>query len=875
MWFSRLRAFCRRLLAPHRTERDLHDDVQAYADLLADDLATRGLPRAEANRRARATLGGIESVKEQVRGVRAGFPFEQAWRDVHYAWRGLVRAPAFSVTAILVMGLGLGVTTTIFSVADSALFKPLPYDRPHELVQIGHRLRVGTAMEVTAIGMDWTEAADWRAAQDLIHGVEAFTFGPEQRWLERDTSLRVAALTPGLPHLVGLRPVAGRMFTAEEVADGMPVVLISEGLWTTAFGRATDAIGQTMTLDGAPRSIVGVLPSAFRFGPGGGGNIQVWTGLDERSSLAQRASFLFRLRPGVTPDAARDRVARIGASIQAARPAVEPWIAALIPLDQSRREMGARLQTPMLLLLGTAGLVLLIACVNTANLLLTRGASRRPELAMRAALGASRAQLVRLLLAEGVTVAVLGGVAAVLLSLWTAGALAGLVPSRLRSGLFVVSSPVVDWRVLAFAVAATVAVVLLAAVWPALSGARVSLRAPADLVDRSVHGGRRRGTRWLQASQVALAFVLAATAALLAGSFGRMVSADLGFDPRELGSIGLALPGGPNSTRESTTLVLDEVVARVRATPGVRSAALGASPASAGSGGLVLPGAREAVAPLAIRTVGRGYLETAGIRLIAGRDFGPEDTSSAPHVALIDAVGARQVFGDDSPIGQRFTYSPYVPELTIVGVVERVAASDFASRSNRVGIFLAASQTTPPPYILVRAERDLASSLGDVRRVLAANEPGIQVQSAAAATDYYEEMETFAAPRFYLILVSVFAGLALATTSLGLYGLLAHAIGGRRREIGIRLSLGATPAGIRRLVLAEALTPVVSGLVVGGLAAWWTSDLAASLLYDTAPRDPWAFGGGALAIGVATVVAVFGPMRHAARVDPISALRVT
>jgi predicted permease len=873
MWMAKLLSMWRRLVRSSQADRELQDDVEAYANLLADDLEIKGLSSAEARRRARAALGGVEPVKEGVREVRVGARLELVWRDVRHAWRGLRRSPGFTAATVLTMGLGLGVTTTVFSVLDSAVLEPLPYERPEELMEIGHHMRVGTPMEVTAIGMSWAEAHEWAAAETLIQGVEAETRGVERRWLEGDKAIQVASVTAGVPDLLGISPSFGRMFTAMEVAEGAPVVVIAEAFWSSAFGRRRDVLGATMTIDGVSRTIVGVLPSSFRFGPGGGGRVMAWTGLDERAPEAARASHLFRLRSGLTLDEAHELAGVVAERLQQANPSNEPWIPELLPLDRSRREIGSRMQNPMLLLLATAGVVLLIACVNVANLLLTRGGARRPELAMRAALGASRGRLARLLLAEGITVAVLGGVAAVLLATWSSGALTQLMPDRLRSSLSVVSEPGVDWRVLTFAVVVTAVVALLSAGWPAISASRVELRSALEQGDRLAAGGRQRASRLLQAGQVALAFVLASTAGLLATSFAAMLTADLGFDARGLGVVSFTLPEGRYESRDAKTAAMDDVVTRVRATPGVKMAAIGGSPAATGSGNMLLPGGAETVASLAFRTVGLDYMQTAGIRLVAGRDFGPEDSPSSPLVALIDDVGARHVFGDELPIGKRFTYSPYVPEVTIVGVAERVAASDFASRPDRVGVFLAASQNNPPTSLLVRADRNLGEMLADVRRAIEAFDSGIVIRSTGEAVDYYETMETYATPRFYLVLISTFAVLALATTSIGLYGLLAHAVGRRRREIGVRIALGAAPGRIRRLVLAEALMPVVVGLALGGLAAWWTLGLADSLVYAIGPRDPRAFAIAATALGLTAVAAVVAPVRRAMGVDPIVALR--
>jgi hypothetical protein len=274
-----------------------------------------------------------------------------------------------------------------------------------------------------------------------------------------------------------------------------------------------------------------------------------------------------------------------------------------------------------------------------------------------------------------------------------------------------------------------------------------------------------------------------------------------------------------------------------------------------------------------MRTVGAGYFDTAGIRLIAGRDFSPDDRRGAPRVAIIDEAGARRVFGDVSPIGQRFRYHQAVPEATVIGVVETVAATDFVQGSDHLGAYYPEAQDYPYSRFLLRADEDLRTTLTRVRAALEAQEPGIRITAAGSALEAYSDAETFTRPRFYVVLVSAFALLAIASAAAGLYGLLAHAVGRRQREIGVRVALGSTPCRIRRLVLAEALVPVGAGLALGGLAAWWTLGLVGSLLYEIGPRDPWAFSSAAAALALATLLGLIAPIRRATGVDPIVALR--
>ena len=882
MSLNRLLAAIRRFRASDIAERDLRDDLRGYVDQLTDEHVAAGIAPAEARRRALIELGGVESVEESVRAVRSGAALEQWWQDVRYALRGLRRTPAFTATVILTLGLGIGVNTSVFTVLNAALLKPVPYDRPSQLVDIGHRTHAGTAMESRAIGMSWSEIDLWRAETQLFEGIEATGRPVPQTWTGRGESINVSKFTPGLPALLGIAPRIGRVFTTEEVDERTPVIVISDSFWSRAFSRRPEVLGSSITLDGVPMTIIGVMPSAFRYGPAGGGFADAWTGLAPRRDPAVPGSVMgspvFRLRAGLSPETALPMAQAAAERIQQAEPDATPWTPVLIPLGANRTAVRGSVQTPLTLLLAATGLVLLVACANIANLLSARSAGRRHELAMRSALGASRARLARLLLVEGAVLAALGGTMAVLLAIGTLKALLVLMPSRmlLRSGLFSVSLPEIDWRVLAFTVAATVIVTTLSALWPSIRGSRVGQL--ATLADANRVAGmsieRRRMSVVLQAIQVALALVLATGAGLFGASFLKIVRADLGFDPEGLLSVAAQLPAGRYKAPEAQGLLLEQALDRVRAIPGVRSATLGSPPPATGNGRFVRHGAREASGSIAIRYAGTGYFSTTGIHVVAGREFGPADTPSSTPVEIIDEAGARRLFGGESPLGQQFTYSPYAPEMTIVGVASVVAGAGFATGSESAGMYFAQSQHSRSNVtFVVRVDGDAAGILRAVEDGILSIDRDIKLTNAGPVTDYYERMDTYAIPRFYMSLISLFALMALVTAAVGLYGLLAYSVGQRQREIGVRVALGSSIPQIRWLVFAEAMRPVLAGLVMGLIGAWLATGALASFLYEVSPRDLPTFAWSAAVLLAVVLIATIGPVRRATGVDPIQALR--
>lgn len=879
--FRRLIATLRRWRHADRIDRDLQDEVEGYAQMLADEARASGLPPDEARRLALAELGSVEAVKESVRQSRAGIVVEQTWQDVRYAFRSLRRTPAFAATAVVTLALGLGASAVIFSVVDATLFKPLPYRDPGRLVDLGHRARAGTPDEVTVFGMSWGEVQFWRARSEIFTGVESYYNRPAP--VEDGDSgepVQVSRFTAGLPALLGISPEMGRVFTSDEARTAAPVAVISDRYWRQRFGGSTAALGATIRLGRRAVTVVGVLPPEFRYGPGTGGRTDVWEPLGGNVSPGDPAGLtLFRLRPPLDPVTALPAIRTAAARLQAIRPEDHPWTPELSDLDQRERSTRT-LASPLWAFLAMSGVVVLIVCANLGNLLRVRFVGRRDELAMRAALGAGRARLVRLLLIEGAFVVTIGGVAAGLLAAGLIRALPGVVPSSMGRALFAVSLPVFDTRVAGFGTLLLATVALLTIVAPAVRGARRHRPPGTAIVSSHTTWApdRRRTIGHVQALQMALALLLTTIAALVADGFIHLRTADLGFRAAGLYSVSLSLPVPRYADHAAQLAWYQRVLGRVRHLPDVAAAAYGTEPPASTNGGLWRPGdALGAFLVAARRTAGDGYFGTAGIPVIEGRTFAAGDGANGEPVVVVSASAARRLWPGQPAVGKliRTSFSGRVPPARVVGVVGDVARYDFTLLKPAYGLYVPfAQKLTPSATLVVRARRAGAPVVREVEDVLRMDEPDVRITSAGAVTRLYEAMETFAAPTFFALLTASFALIALVTAAVGLYGLLAYAVGQREREIGVRVAVGATVGQIKALVLADALRPLGVGLTLGWIAAWILARYLGSLLYGASPHDALAFltSGGVLLL--TALVSTLAPVRRATGVDPIRALRV-
>lgn len=877
-------------------ERDLGDEIQSYLDLLTDEKIAAGVPPDRARRAALVELGGVEAVREATRASRAGALLEQVWQDVRYAARVLRRHTGFTAVAVLTLAVGIGANTAIFSVVHAVLLRSLPFPEPERLVFGWVQDRDGRR------AFSAPDYVEFRASASAFEEVGA-VFSPVIVGLSsngRSEPARAREASHNFLAVYGLRPFLGRAFRPEEDRpsarggqardEATRVALISHGYWRSRFGADPAVIGRLVRLDLTPYEIVGVTPPGFQpllpDDDDFGAEAQVWI-LNELdlARMPRDANFVrlvARLKRGATLGAARDEAAAF-ARRQRAQHALhreKGFEVDLVPLDRAltRAHSG-----PVLVLLGAVGLLLLIACANLATLLLARLSARERELAVRLSLGAGRARIVRQVLTECLLLSLAGAA----LGLALAGALLRVLPALAPASLPRVGDAGLDGLVLAFALGAAVLTTLLVGLLPAL---RFSQPWVADTLREAGRGHSGKAPRLgglLVAGEVALSLVLVIGAGLLLRSFAALLRVDPGFRAEGVLTADLTLtrryPRYPSP--EKRVRFVREVSDRLARLPGVESVGLAlVVPLSRQDTGhsyaTEATASQDALPPAKYRPVTPGYFEAGGTRITAGRDFTWAEIETGARVSIVDEHLAHRAWPGESAIGKRLrletwtardgqvTLEPFWSE--VVGVAEDVRSA----RLEREDI-----ETVYLPYdlyavaelsVLVRSSGDPASLAGPVRAEIARIDPELAVYHVRRLADLVSD--ALAPQRFSLVLLGAFAGAGLLLAWLGVYGVLAFAVGRRRREIGIRMAVGASGAQIRRMVLARGLSLVAAGLALGVVGAMALTGLLASQLYGVSPTDGRTFASVTLMTLLVSFLACDLPARRATRVDPRIAL---
>src|SRR4051812_19360306 len=796
--------------------------------------------------------------------------------DLRYSLRLLRKSPAFTAIAVATLALGIGANTAIFSAVDAVLIRPLPYTDPDRVVLVWEENLPANFPRNTPAPANF---ADWARMSRSFAGLAATRSGsasltgdgvPEQ--------IRGRRVTANFFDVLGVRPAIGRTFTAEEDRTAAPVVVISDGLWKRRYGADRRVVGRTILMNDNRYAIVGVMPRGFVFRDR---EIDYWAPIALGPQASARNSHFLnvvgRLAPGVTLAAASDDMRRVAKTLEQQYPGSNTGIGAVVVPVKEDALGNTRLE--LLVLMGAAAAVLLIACANLASLLLSRAVGRRGELAVRAALGASRGRLVRQMILEAATIAMAGGAIGLALAPAGTAVMAQLTPR----GVAPLPSSVLDLRLLAFTLAVSVFTSVAFSIVPALQASRVSLQDALQQSARSAVGGRGRFTRdALVVMQVAAALVLLVGAGLMLRTLANLRAIDIGFSPDRMLTVGTTLPATRYADPQKRLSFYTRVTREAAALPGVEGAAY-VSNAPFTSRGDTTSFAVEGGAPPkpgepqdALYRVGTpGYLATIAAQPTEGRLIDERDVAGAPRVVVINETLARRHFPGASALGHVLHVgSPDTPGFTIVGVVKDVRESGYET-AMKPGVYLSFAQTPStwalPEILIVRTKgrpEDLAEPL---RRIVAAADPDQPIGAVRTMNDI---LDLDVADRHQqMVLLGGFAGLALLLASIGLYGVLSYGVLQRSRELGLRMALGATSASVMRIVVRRGLMLTAAGLVIGLTLAFALTRTLQNLLYGVAAADPATFAAVAGLLGVIALAACYLPARRASRLDPIVVLR--
>jgi predicted permease len=797
-------------------------------------------------------------------------------QDLRYAIRMMRREALVTAAAIVVLALGIGSTTLVFSLADGLLVRPLPYPEQDRLVAVEEY----HPMETRAGGaVAFPNYLDIRARTQLLQDLALYSEGRATIRGEGEAERVPNALaSDGLFGILQVQPLFGRTFTAEEaLKNGPKVVVLGEDLWRRRYGADPDIIGKTLIIGTDSTAVIGVMPSRFHFPE----NAEMWLPLQlspvGRGGGTRTDHWLqgiARLKPGVSDEQASDELRSLMGQINAENPVTSYGnIARAVPF---RAYVASQYRLAVISLLGAVGFLLLIACANVTSLLLVKASSRAREMAVRAALGASRRRLIRQLVSESVLLGLAGGAAGLVLTYAGLRPLLSLIPITLPTWMHFE----IDGRVLGFALAVSLLTSILFGLVPAFGTSGVDLTEALKEGGRSATTGtRRRFVRnGLVVGEVALSLALLAGAGLMVRSFLALRSQELGFRPENVVTLQLAVPNTRYPPGPQGRALLGRVQEEVSSSPGVSSVAFasGAPLNSQWGRSLTVEGYPVLVlkdAPMIQHTVvSPGYFKTLGITLLAGREFVDSDWDN-PLVTIVDQSLARKYWPAESPIGKRIRFGPpedNEPWHTIVGVVSNVQNQTLSEPGN-LSVYLPASPQFSPSSLIARADHDPLRVAGGIRSRIQQIDPDIATSQILTEDQIIERASW--PQRFFAVLFAVFAALALVLAAVGLYGVLAYAVSLRTHEIGIRMALGATGSQVRRMVMGQGVMLVGIGLAVGTLATYGLTRLLASQLYQVSATDPRTYAGVTTVLVLTALLASYLPARRATRVDPVVALR--
>jgi predicted permease len=879
-WLVRVVGFAR----PRAAEQEFADELESHIELHVADNLRAGLTPEEARRRALARLGSVASVSEAHRDRRGLPALESLIQDARYAIRGLGRNRTFAVACIATLALGIGVNSAIFSVVNAVLFAPLPYEKPEQLITVwtSH-----PEIRREANAMSRENARDLERMMTTISGlglVQANIIPATVSIDGQGVSVSGALVTPGIFDVLGTRPLYGRTLAR---GDDPGVIVISHGFWQRQFGGDPAVVGRTFGRGATAATVVGVMPRGFTLPyPSmlqatvsflASSDVDFWIPLlDPKSGPTDRGvrmhAVVARVKDGVSIEAARADLANAWRELARNYPKVNGgWSAHLVPLHQ---QAVAPVRTVMLLLLGSVGVVLLIACVNVANLMLARGVARQRELALRAALGAKRSRLLQQVMVEGLVLSSAGALLGLLFARWATPLLVRLAPA----GTPRLSEITTDVTVVMFTMTIALACGMAVSVIPGLGASRVSVRSALGEGSRSSSDGRRRLRAVLVTTEVALAVVLSIAAGLLTRSFIAVLNTDPGFRSDHLLTMMIRVPAR-HDTDDKLVAFYQQLFQRLESVPGVISVGGNTRLPFAG-GNSSTPVAVEGRIPpegqwpeTDFRRAVHRYFETMAIPVRRGRGFTDADRAGAPSVVVVNETLAKRMFGDEDPIGRQLRLGPSSPVrlATVVGIV-----GDLHHQRLDVPpapeVYINYLQGPPfSPFLVFRTTDDPAVLAPSIQAALREVDASIVPSNIRTMDDL--RSSTASQRIFLMALVVAFGALALVLAAVGVYGVLSLMVAERKREMGIRLALGASPRGLVGLLIRQAAVLAAAGVAGGILVAMVLSPLVASQLFGIGAADPVTLASVAGVLLAVALLAAAIPASRVMRVDPVSTLR--
>jgi predicted permease len=892
-----------RLFGRTRLERDLDKELQFHLDAAVADLVRGGMTREAAIRRARIEIGGLEQVKEETRDARGTRWVEDLVADTRYALRGMVRSPAFTAAAVLTLAVGIGANTAVWSIVEALMLRSLPVDRPEQLRAVR---RAGNEDGVYRVSYPLFR----NLAASLPDSTKLAAMSPVTRMYasvdENPEPVPGQLVSGEWFSLLGVKPAVGRLISYEDskVLGGHPVVVLSNAFWRTRFGADRGIVGKTLRVNGLPLTVIGVAGEDF-VSLTVGQPVSLWVPVLEQYALRYRGNassnnadteqpwptqngiswltLVSRVSDGTAANIEQrlDRVFRADVKEETQgqdSAAIAYALREHMVLEDMRRGFSPlrdAYQDPLKLLLVSVGMVLLIACGNLAGLLLARSSARSHEMSVRVSLGAAQGRLVRQVLTESLTLAAIGGALSLLVAKWGSTALLHAASSTSRA---IPLDANLGWRVLLFAFGVSILTGILFGLGPALRIAR------ADLYEAFRSGGRVHGSggshrlplgRVLVVSQIALSLVLVTSAGLFVRTLQNLMSIDTGYQPDRIVNALIDVRAAGYTPQELPALH-QRLLEAVKAVPGVKSASLSLSGPASGSNrisGFTIPG-RELTPPerqAQVNFVSPEFFETVGISLLKGRLFTTADVGQQVNVAIVSRTAALKFFGTEDAIGKRFGFST-PPEMEVIGVVADARVNSIKQAPGRLVYFpLAQGPTEYINSIQARVSGPADAVIGSIRNATAAVDRKMPLREVVTIKELLER--GLISERLVARLAGTFGILALLLAGIGLYGVIGFSVSRRTNEMGVRLALGASPAGVSWLVMKESLSTIAAGLVIG-LALWFPLlGLTQKLVYGVQPHDIVTVATAIVLMMVVGAVGAFLPALRASRVDPTEAIR--